>query len=232
MTSSREKPPSNISFQEGWSETATPFRYAEDVPLIALTGGIAAGKTTVANRLRELGAHVISADELVRYVQRGGSPALEAIRERFGIGVVDAHGELDRVALGRLVFDDSIARHDLEAIVHPAIGAEFRSRVAEIRALEPGAIIVYDIPLLVETDRVHEFDSVIVVACDAEIRHTRLVELRGFSSEDAWSRINAQATEPDRRAVANWIIESDSTVEETLAQTDDVWASIVEQYRA
>jgi dephospho-CoA kinase len=202
------------------------------VPLIALTGGIAAGKTTVANRLRELGAHVISADELVRYVQRGGSPTLDAIRSRFGIGVVDGHGELDRAALGRLVFDDSIARKDLEALVHPAIGAEFRARVADIYAADGDAIIVYDIPLLVETNRVAEFNSVIVVACDPDIRHNRLVNLRGFASDEAWSRINAQATEQARRDIADWIIESGSSVDATLAQTDAVWALITERYRA
>lgn len=201
------------------------------MPLIALTGGIAAGKSTVANRLRELGAHVISADELVRYVQRGGSPTLDAIRERFGLGVIAADGELDRAALGRLVFDDGVARTDLENIVHPAIGAEFRARISDIVANEPDAIIVYDIPLLVETKRVDEFDAVIVVACDPQIRHDRLVTLRGLSSDEAWSRISAQATEDERGAVADWVIESGESIESTLAQTDRVWSQILDAYR-
>jgi dephospho-CoA kinase len=215
----------------GWSETATPFRYSGDVPLIALTGGIAAGKSTVATRLRELGAHVISADELVRFVQRGGSPTLDLIRERFGLGVIGADGELERAALGRLVFDDGIARKDLENIVHPAIGAEFRTRVAEIHADDPNAIIVYDIPLLIESKRVDEFDAVIVIACDPQIRHDRLVSLRGLSSDEAWSRITSQASEDERRAVADWIIESGESIESTLAQTDRVWAQLVDAYR-
>lgn len=202
------------------------------MPIIALTGGIAAGKSTVAGRLRELGAHVISADELVRFVQRGGSPTLDAIRERFGIGVVDAQGELDRAALGRLIFDDGVARKDLEAVVHPAIGEEFRNRVSDILAVDPNAIIVYDIPLLVETNRVDEFDGVIVLTCDPQIRHDRLVSIRGLSSDEAWSRINAQASEADRLAVADWTIDSGVSVEATLAQTDDVWSDLVNAYRA
>jgi dephospho-CoA kinase len=201
------------------------------MPLIALTGGIAAGKSTVAARLRELGAHVISADELVRYVQRGGSPTLNAIRERFGVGVVDSGGELDRVALGRLIFDDAIARADLEALVHPAIGTEFRARVADILSEEPNAIIVYDIPLLVETKRANDFDGVIVLACDSEIRHDRLVAIRGLSSDDAWARINSQATEEARAGVADWLIDTNGSIDVTLARTDAVWHEIVSRYR-
>jgi dephospho-CoA kinase len=201
------------------------------VPLIALTGGIAAGKSTVAARLRELGAHVISADELVRFVQRGGSPTLNAIRERFGVGVIDSNGELERAALGRLIFDDGIARADLEALVHPAIGTEFRARVADIRGQEPDAIIIYDIPLLVETRRATEFDGVIVLACDPAVRHERLVAIRGLSSDEAWARINSQATEAARAEVADWLIDSSGSIDDTIAQTDAVWHEIASRYR-
>jgi dephospho-CoA kinase len=202
------------------------------VALIALTGGIAAGKSTVSARFRELGAHVISADELVRYVQRGGSPTLNAIRERFGLGVIAADGELDRVALGRLIFDDAIARTDLEQLVHPAIGAEFRSRVADIRASDSTSIIIYDIPLLVETGRANEFDGIVVIACDPEIRHDRLVTLRGLTSDEAWARINAQASEEDRMKLADWVIDSNGSIADTLAQTDEVWHAIASTYQA
>lgn len=201
------------------------------MPLIALTGGIAAGKSTVAARLRELGAHVISADELVRFVQRGGSPTLNAIRERFGVGVIDSNGELDRAALGRLIFDDGIARADLEALVHPAIGTEFRARVADIRGQEPDAIIIYDIPLLVEARRATEFDGVIVLACDPAVRHDRLVAIRGLSSDEAWARINSQATEAARAEVADWLIDSSGSIDDTIAQTDAVWHEIASRYR-
>ena len=197
-----------------------------------MTGGIAAGKSTVCNRLRELGAHVESADELVRFVQRKGSPVLDAIRERFGIGVIDENGELDRAALGRLVFEDLDARRDLEAIVHPAIATELASRVAKAYSADPDAIIVYDIPLLVESDRVDEFDSVIVLACDPDIRRQRLIDLRGMAPEDADARIAAQASEVDRLSVADWIIDTGESVDETIEQVDDVWADIVASYRA
>jgi dephospho-CoA kinase len=201
------------------------------MPLIALTGGIAAGKSTVAGRFRELGAHVISADELVRYVQRGGSQTLDSIRERFGVGVIDSGGELDRAALGRLIFDDAIARADLEALVHPAIGTEFRARVADIRSDDPNAIIIYDIPLLVETKRANDFDGVIVLACESEVRHDRLVSIRGLSSDEAWARINSQATEAARTEVADWLIDSNGSIDATLAHTDAVWHEIVSRYR-
>ena len=202
------------------------------MPVIALTGGIAAGKSTVSNRLAELGAQVISADELVRYVQRGGSNTLAAIKQRFGFGVISADGELDRAALGRLIFGDALARRDLEAIVHPAVQAESQRRIAEFLAIDPNAIVVYDIPLLVESARTDEFDAVIVIACDPQIRHDRLVTLRTMSDDDAWARINAQASEAQRLAVADWVIDSSDSLESTLAQTDDVWNQLVTAYRA
>ena len=197
-----------------------------------MTGGIAAGKSTVCNRLRELGAHVESADELVRFVQRKGSPVLEEIRQRFGIGVIDADRELDRAALGRLIFEDADARRDLEGIVHPAIGEELQRRIADAYTSDANAIVVYDIPLLVETNRVDEFDSVIVLACDPEIRRQRLIDLRGMTADEADARIAAQATEVDRLLVADWIIDTGESVDETLDQVDDVWADIIAAYRA
>lgn len=197
-----------------------------------MTGGIAAGKSTVCNRLRELGAHVESADELVRFVQSKGSPVLDAIRNRFGIGVIDGDGELDRAALGRLVFEDADARRDLEAIVHPAIGVELQKRIATAYAENPNAVIVYDIPLLVETNRMDEFDSIIVLACDPDIRRQRLIDLRGMTAEEADARIAAQATEVARMQVADWIIDTGESVDETLEQVDDVWADIQSAYRA
>lgn len=197
-----------------------------------MTGGIAAGKSTVCNRLRELGAHVESADELVRFVQRKGSPVLDAIRGRFGIGVIDDDGDLDRAALGRLIFEDADARRDLEEIVHPAIGAELQARIEQAYAENPDAVIVYDIPLLVETNRMDEFDSIIVLACDPDIRRQRLIDLRGMTAEEADARIAAQASEVDRLQIADWIIDTAESVSETLEQVDDVWADITDAHRA
>lgn len=197
-----------------------------------MTGGIAAGKSTVCNRLRELGAHVESADDLVRFVQQKGSPVLEAVRKRFGIGVIDENGELDRAALGRLVFDDADARRDLEGIVHPAIGLELQKRIAHTYSESPDAIIVYDIPLLVESNRADEFDSIIVLACDPEIRRQRLISLRGMSPDEADARIAAQASEVERMSVADWIIDTSGSIDETLDQVDAVWADILDSERA
>jgi dephospho-CoA kinase len=202
------------------------------MPLVAVTGGIAAGKSTVCARLHELGARLESADDIARFVQMKGSPVLDEIRSRFGIGVIDGSGELDRAALGRLVFEDADARRDLEAIVHPAIGREFRARTTAHYASDPNAIIVYDIPLLVETDRMDEFDSIVVLTCDPAIRHRRLVELRGLSSEEADARIAAQATEDQRLSVADLVIDTSGTVDETLRQVGEVWADLVAAYRA
>ena len=129
------------------------------------------------------------------------------------------------------MFDDGLARKDLENIVHPAVGAEFQQRIADILADDPNAIVVYDIPLLIETKRVDEFDAVIVVACDPQVRHDRLITLRGLSNDEAWSRISAQATEDERGAVADWVIESGESIESTLAQTDRVWSQILDAYR-
>jgi dephospho-CoA kinase len=197
-----------------------------------LTGGIASGKSTVSRRLVELGARVISADDLVRQSQQAGSPTLAAIEKRFGLGVIDSDGELDRAALGRIVFDDALARGDLEAIVHPAISREFARRVEEILLVDPRAIVIYDIPLLVETNRVGEFDSVIVLTCDPQIRHDRLVLLRGMSSEAAQSRIDAQASEQDRISIADWTIDTSGSLDATIVQTEALWAELYAAYRA
>lgn len=202
------------------------------MPIIALTGGIASGKSTVSRRLVELGARVISADDLVRQSQQAGSPTLAAIEKRFGLGVIDSDGELDRAALGRIVFDDALARGDLEAIVHPAISREFARRVEEILLVDPRAIVIYDIPLLVETNRVGEFDSVIVLTCDPQIRHDRLVLLRGMSSEAAQSRIDAQASEQDRISIADWTIDTSGSLDATIVQTEALWAELYAAYRA
>lgn len=202
------------------------------MPLVAVTGGIAAGKSTVCARLHELGARVESADEIARFVQMKGSPVLDEIRERFGIGVIREDGEMDRAAVGRLVFDDADARRDLEAIVHPAIGREFRRRTAAHYAADENAIIVYDIPLLVETGRMDEFDSVIVLACDPSVRRERLIDLRGLTPDEADVRIAAQATEEERLAIADFVIDTSGSISATLEQVGEVWADLVSAYRA
>lgn len=194
--------------------------------VIGLTGGIAAGKTVVADRLAELGAVRIDADRLAREVVQPGTPALAAIAERFGTGVIAPDGTLDRPALGSVVFQDPDARRDLEAITHPAVRALSAERMAAAGEADADAVVVYDIPLLVESGRVDEFDRVVVVHAPREERIRRLVELRGMSPEEAARRIASQATDDERLAVADDVIDSGVSLASTLAQTDRLWANL------
>jgi dephospho-CoA kinase len=194
--------------------------------VIGLTGGIAAGKTVVADRLAELGAVRIDADRLAREVVEQGTPALAEIVRRFGPGVIRADGSLDRAALGAVVFQDPDARRDLESITHPAVRALSARRMAEAGEADPDAVVVYDIPLLVESGRVDEFDRIVVVHAPREERIRRLVELRGMAAEEAERRIALQASDEDRLEVADDVIDSGVSLESTLAQTDRLWANL------
>ncbi|MFS4506042.1 dephospho-CoA kinase [Clavibacter sp. Sh2141] len=194
--------------------------------VIGLTGGIAAGKTVVADRLAELGAVRIDADRLAREVVEPGTPALAEIARRFGSGVIAADGTLDRPALGAIVFQDPDARRDLEAITHPAVRALSARRMAEAGEADPDAVVVYDIPLLVESGRVDEFERIIVVHAPREERIRRLVELRGMAREEAERRIASQAADEDRLRVADDVIDSGESLASTLAQTDRLWANL------
>lgn len=197
--------------------------------LVALTGGIASGKSTVARRLEELGAVVVDADRIAREVVEPGTPALARIEERFGHGVIAADGSLDRAALGAIVFGDDDARRALNAITHPAVGDRSRALFAAAQAADPDAVVVYDVPLLVDErgdGRVDEFDRVIVVAADEETRIRRLVELRGMDEAEARRRIGSQAPESARLAIADDVIDSNGSLEETLAQVDALWPTL------
>jgi dephospho-CoA kinase len=194
--------------------------------LIGLTGGIAAGKTVVADRLAELGAVRIDADRLAREVVEPGTPALAEIARRFGPGVIAPDGSLDRPALGAVVFQDPDARRDLEAITHPAVRALSAARMAAAGEADADAVVVYDIPLLVESGRVDEFDRIVVVHAPREERIRRLVELRGMSPEEAERRISSQAADEDRLAVADVVVDSGVSLASTLAQTDRLWANL------
>ncbi|GAB3623352.1 hypothetical protein GCM10027418_14350 [Mariniluteicoccus endophyticus] len=190
---------------------------------VGLTGGIASGKTTVARRWAEHGAVIIDADVLAREVVEPGTPALQAIRARFGDGVVDGDGGLDRPALGRLVFGDDEARNALNAIVHPAV----RTRSAELeRAADPGAVVVHVIPLLVETGRAGDFDEVVVVDVPPKTQVARMRTRDGFTADEAYARLRAQANREERLAAATRVIDNDGDLETLLAEADRVWAEI------
>jgi dephospho-CoA kinase len=193
------------------------------MPLIALTGGIASGKSTVAARLAEHGAVVVDADAVVRDVQNPGSPVLAGIAEEFGSDVIEADGSLARARLGARVFGhpDRVAR--LNAIVHPAVAAESARRFAAARAADPRAVIVYDVPLLVESGRTDEWDLIVVAHAPAPLRAERLVTLRGMAPEEARARIDAQVGDPERLAVADVVIDTSGTLDQTRAQADALW---------
>jgi len=194
--------------------------------LVALTGGIASGKSTVARRLAEHGAIVVDADQVARDVVAPGEPALERIAETFGPGVIAADGSLDRPALGAIVFSDPEGRRKLNAITHPAVLERSRALFAEAAAADPDAVVVYDIPLLVEAGRHDEFDLVVVVHAATETRIARMIGQRGMTREEALHRINSQSTDTDRFAIADVVIDADGSLDETLAQADALWENL------
>jgi len=194
--------------------------------LVALTGGIASGKSTVARRLAEHGAVIVDADQVARQIVEPGEPALARIVEEFGPGVLAADGSLDRPALGAVVFGDPEGRLKLNAITHPAVSERSHALFAAAAAADPDAVVVYDVPLLVEAGRIDEFDLVVVVHAPAETRITRMIEHRGMTREEAQRRLSSQATDAERLAVADVVIDADGTLDETLIQADALWENL------
>ena len=193
------------------------------MPLIALTGGIASGKSTIAARLAQHGAVIVDADRIVREVQEPGTPVLARIAEEFGPGVIRVDGSLDRAALGARVFGDADALARLNAIVHPAVKAESARRFSAAFEQDPQAVVVYDVPLLVEARVDDPWDLVVVADSPASVRERRLVELRGMDPSEARSRIAAQASDEQRRSIADVVIDTSGSIAETERQADDLW---------
>ncbi len=195
--------------------------------LIALTGGIASGKSTVAARLVERGAVHIDADQLARQVVEPGTPSLAKVVDEFGPEILREDGSLNRAALGARVFSDPDALQRLNGIVHPAIWARTRALVREATAADPDAIIVYDLPLLVEVEGERglgqKFDLIAVVHADEDIRMQRMLELRGMTEEDASNRLRSQATDAERLAIAVVVIDTSGSMEHTLEQADALY---------
>ncbi|HKX65842.1 MAG TPA: dephospho-CoA kinase [Intrasporangium sp.] len=188
---------------------------------VGLTGGIGSGKSTVAGRLGELGAAVVDADVVAREIMEPGQPVLAQVRKRFGDDVIRADGTLDRAGLAAIVFTDPEALAALDAITGPAIA----ERIAQLREAVPaGAVSVHDMPLLVERGLwVREHVS-IVVETDVETRVRRLVEHRDLDEQDARNRMAAQASDAERRAACDIVINNDGTPAETIAAVDAVWS--------
>ncbi len=202
--------------------SAVHGRYAREMFLVGLTGGIGSGKSTVARHLGDRGAIVIDADAVAREVVEPGQPAFHQLVERFGQSVVAPDGTLDRAALAELVFDDDDARADLNAITHPAVGVEMTRRIA---AAPPDAVVVVDVPLLVESGMKRLYEMVLVVEAPRDVRLERL-EQRGLTRADAEARMAVQASDEDRRAVADVLIDNTGDLEALERSVDAAWAEV------
>lgn len=191
---------------------------------VGLTGGIATGKSFCLRRFAMLGVPVIDADVVSREVVAPGSPALAMIRTRFGASVISPDGSLDRPALASIVFSDRTARADLESIIHP----EVYRRINEWFANQPAGtrFAIADIPLLYETGHEHDFDTVIVCACEPFEQLRRLIERDGLSEEAARARLSAQWPIGEKVARADYVIRTDGTFDETESQVREVFESL------
>jgi dephospho-CoA kinase len=199
---------------------------------VALTGGIATGKSLCLRRFAELGAPVIDADVVARSVVEPGTPALVAIVDRFGAAILRGDGTLDRQALAGIVFTDPTARVELERIVHPAVFAAierwFADQSRDPAASERDIVAIADVPLLYETGQTARFDRVVVTACRVDQQVARLMARDGLSEDKARSRLKAQWPIDIKRARADMVIDTSGRVEDTIAATDRVWAALNE----
>ena len=197
---------------------------ASRVCRVALTGGIATGKSYCLARFADLGAPTIDADVLARQTVAPGSPGFEAVAARFGPGVLKRDGSLDRDALGRLVFADETARRDLEAIVHPVVYIAIEGWFQSLRPSGDQTVVaIADIPLLFETGREDDFDAIVVARCQPEQQLERLMERTGLSEEDARRRIDSQMPVDAKAARAKYVIDTSGSHAETNLQVLEVW---------
>jgi dephospho-CoA kinase len=191
--------------------------------VIGLTGGIGCGKSLAAQYFAELGALVIDADQLARAAIERGSQGFEEVISFFGDSILN-NGDIDRRALGELIFKDPEAKKKLESIIHPFVRHQFEEAVASLKSDEN---LVYEIPLLVETGAQDRFDLVVTVESELENRIARLRQ-RGMHISEIEGRIASQATREQRVAVADYLIENDGTEDELLRQVENIWDSLHE----
>ena len=189
--------------------------------VVALTGGIGAGKSLVAQYFSELGARVVDADQLSRIAIERGSEGFDEVITRFGESVL-RNGDIDRKALGEIIFKDKDAKADLEAIIHPRVRELFFEVVNDLAADE---ILIYEIPLLVETGAASNFDQIITVEADLEIRKSRLLK-RGMFISEIESRLAAQASPAEREAVATHVIENSGDEDQLLRKVENLWEEL------
>jgi len=189
--------------------------------VVALTGGIGAGKSLVAQYFSELGARVVDADQLSRIAIERGSEGFDEVITRFGESIL-RNGDIDRKALGEIIFKDKSAKADLEAIIHPRVRELFFEVVSDLASDE---ILIYEIPLLVETGAASNFDQIITVEADLEIRKSRLLK-RGMFISEIQSRLAAQASPSEREAVATHVIENSGDEDQLLRKVENLWEEL------
>ncbi len=193
---------------------------------VGLTGGIGAGKSEVTRRFAALGAVVIDADAIAREVVEVGMPGLDSVVAEFGREVLAADGSLDRAAVAALVFADPKARERLNAVVHPLVGQRVAELMAQVAATDPDAVVVHDVPLIVEAGIRDRYDLVVVVDAPVDVQLDRLTRLRGMTESDARARIAAQASREQRLEIADHVIVNDGDLAELDAQVTAVWDAL------
>ena len=186
--------------------------------VIALTGGIGAGKSTVAQFFSELGANVVDADHLARIAIERGSEGFDEVVARFGETIL-ANGDINRKALAGIVFSDPSAKRDLEGIIHPRVQKLFAQALIDN---DPATNLIYEIPLLVETDAASKFDFIVTVEAVEELRIERLLD-RGMFISDIKARLANQAPPEARRAIADAVIVNDGDEDHLLRQVENLW---------
>jgi dephospho-CoA kinase len=199
--------------------------------IVGLTGGIATGKSTVTQMLRELGAYVVDADVWARRVVEPGSDGLREIVQSFGQTVLKADGSLDRAALANIVFHDASARERLNAITHPRVRAGMKEETERYQAAHPGEPVVWDVPLLFEGETRRLVDRTILVYTDETTQLARLMARNGYSEEEAVARIRSQMPIEEKRTLADYVIDNTGTLDYTREQVERVWNSIRSEAR-
>lgn len=200
--------------------------------LVALTGGIASGKSTVSRLMEEKGAKVLDSDLLAREVVRKGEPAWREIVEHFGEGILEPGGEIDRRKMADIIFRNPEERAFLNSVTHPRVFQLMADRLSELEAETGGeGIVVLDIPLLVEAKAGSLFDFNLVVDSPPEVQVERLIADRDSSAEEAWSRIRSQAPRSERLACADFIVRNEGSLEDLRLEVDQAWEAVLARAR-
>jgi len=198
---------------------------------VGLTGGIGSGKSTVARYFREKGAYVIDFDNLAHLAEEPGSTAWQGIVGAFGRQVLNEDNTINRIKLGEIVFSDKERREDLDRIVHPAVFAKWREKADGIRKRRKDAIIIADIPLLIEVGWQDRFDVVILVYASAEVQIKRIIKRNGCSRREAMDRLNSQMPIDDKIAFADFVIRNEVSFDNTSRLADETWIKLLEMER-